>query len=97
MHAQQFTRGQRVIVEGINDPTLGDMGQHEYVVEGYWDDPNIGGKSWMWSNGNIACMNYGMRSGLKGLPVDDEVLYGKIGAFGYLVHVSEIVTEPAEV
>lgn len=94
MHAQQFTRGQHVTVM-INDRTAPQNVPLEYVVEGYWDE--ITGKSWMWSDGNIAAMNYGMRSGLKGLPVDDEVLYGKIGALGYLVHVSEIVTDPAEV
>lgn len=82
-------KGQTVTVI-INDPTAPKDVPLTYVVEGYWDE--ITGKSWMWSNGNFAAMNYGMRSGLKGLPTDDNVLYGKIGALGYLVHVSEIMS-----
>jgi hypothetical protein len=33
---------------------------------------------------------YSFRVGYSGLPLDDEVLYGKIGPFGHLVHISEI-------
>lgn len=60
----------------------------EYRVEGYWKD--VAGKSWMDSEGNPAALNYAMRAGMTGLPIDDNVLYGKIGPFGHLVHVSEI-------
>jgi hypothetical protein len=60
----------------------------EFRLEDYWD--RIAGKSWMDSDGNPAALQYGMRAGLIGLPVDDEVVYGKVAAFGYLVHVSEI-------
>ena len=28
--------------------------------------------------------------GFSGLPVDDEVVYGKVGPFGHLLHVSEL-------
>jgi hypothetical protein len=41
-------------------------------------------------DGNPACLIYALRSGLMGLPTDDEVLYGKVGIFGHLVHISEI-------
>lgn len=61
----------------------------DYRVEDYWD--RVGGKSWMDMKGNPACMNYGIRSGLEGLPFDDEVLYGKVGSFGHLIHVSEVL------
>ncbi len=64
------------------------LGGSEYRVEDWWD--RLGYGSWMHQNGNPACLNYAIRSGLAGLPTDDEVLYGKIGAFGHLVHVSEI-------
>lgn len=60
----------------------------EYQVEDWWD--RVYGKSWMDSNGNPAAMNYGVRAGLEDLPLNDEVLYGKIGPFGHLVHMSEI-------
>lgn len=61
----------------------------EYVVEDYWD--RVYGDSWMWAEGNPAALNYAMRVYQQGLPLDDEVLYGKIGAFGHLIHVSEVV------
>jgi len=60
----------------------------EYDIEDWWD--RVSGSSWMFASGNIACMNYAMRSGLSKLPIDNEVLYGKIGCFGYLIHISEI-------
>lgn len=62
----------------------------EYRVEDWWD--KITGGSWMFADGNPAALNYAMRSATNQLPIDDEVLYGKVGAFGHLVHISEIVT-----
>lgn len=58
----------------------------EYRVEDYWD--RVAGKSWMDAVGNPAALNYALRP--KTVPMDDEVLYGKIGAFGHLIHVSEV-------
>lgn len=84
--------GQTVTLKnGFVDPFNGqiDAGT-EYWVEGYWDD--ITGGSWMFAEGNPACMNYALRSVVANLPLDNEVLYGKIGALGFLVHVSEIET-----
>lgn len=66
----------------------------DFEVEDWWD--HLTGKSWMISSGNFAAMNYAMRSGFAGLPTDDEVVYGHIGALGYLVHVSEFVTPQSE-
>ena len=65
-------------------------GPHEFVVEDYWD--RVTGESWMWAEGNPAALGYAIRVYQSNgtLPIDDEVLYGKIGAFGYLVHVSEV-------
>lgn len=63
----------------------------EYRVEDYWD--RVSGGSWMDAVGNPAAMNYAMRVvSAPGVPLDDEVLYGKVGAFGHLIHVSEVVT-----
>lgn len=59
-----------------------------YVVEDWWD--RVTGKSWMHSDGNPAAMIYGIRSGMQSLPTDNEVLYGKVGHQGILMHVSEI-------
>ena len=57
-------------------------------VEDYWD--RVYGKSWQVSDYNPAAMAYGMRNGMAGLPLDDEVVYGKIDGLGHLVHVSEL-------
>jgi hypothetical protein len=59
-----------------------------YEVEDWWD--RVSGGSWMDADGNLAAMKYAVRSGIAGLPLDDEVVYGKIGWAGHLVHVSEI-------
>lgn len=60
----------------------------EYRLEDWWDV--LTGGSWMNADGNPAAMNYAVRSAVAGLPLDDEVVYGKVGAFGHLVHVSEL-------
>lgn len=60
-----------------------------FVLEDWWD--RVNGGSWMFAQGNPAAMKYGMRAGVIGLPIDDEVVYGKVGAFGELVHASEII------
>ncbi len=61
----------------------------EYRVEDWWQ--NVYGQSWMIAQGNPAALIYALRSATGGLPTDEEVLYGKVGSFGYLVHVSEVV------
>lgn len=68
----------------------GEFAGQEYRVEDYWD--RITGGSWMFAAGNPACIQYAIRTGMaeNPPPLDDEVLYGKIGALGHLVHVSEI-------
>jgi hypothetical protein len=71
--------------------TQGYPQEHEAEVEDYWD--SLTGGSWMFAEGNPACLIYGLRSGLNGLPTDDNVLYVKIGAFGHLVHLSEVIAE----
>lgn len=64
-------------------------GPVEFVVEDWWD--HLTGRSWMDASGNPAAMVYGIRSGFAGLPTDDEVVYGKVGPFGHLVHTSELI------
>jgi hypothetical protein len=57
-------------------------------VEDWWD--LVYGASWMDVNGNPAVTFYAVRGGVSGLPIDDEVVYGKVGGMGHLVHVSEL-------
>lgn len=61
------------------------LGGQEYRVEDWWT--NVFGQSWMVSQSPVA-YQYAIRGA--GLPLDDEVLYGKVGLFGHLVHISEI-------
>jgi hypothetical protein len=78
-----------MISAGSEDPAQGAVvGGAEYKIEDWAD--RVLGRSWGEANGNPACLHYAMRAAANGLPPDDEVLYGKIGYLGHLVHVSEI-------
>lgn len=68
----------------------GQLAGNEIVIEDWWD--RVYGKSWMFEQGNPACLQYAIRTGLQEhrVPSDDEVIYGKIGNLGHLVHVSEL-------
>jgi len=35
-------------------------------------------------------LQYAVRAVVKGLPVNDDVVYGKVGPLGYLLHVTEV-------
>lgn len=60
----------------------------EYRIEDYWD--RVGGGSWMHAQGNPAALKYAIRSGVASLPLDDDVVYGKINGLGHIMHVSEL-------
>ena len=81
------------IVSESSAPFIGDLKGKTIAIEDWWD--RVTGGSWMDANGNPAAMLYGIRSGILGLPADDEVLYGKIGGLGILVHISELSPEEA--
>lgn len=40
--------------------------------------------------GNPCALDYAVRSLLDNLPMDNNVLYGKIGILGFMIHESEI-------
>ena len=63
------------------------LGGQECLVEDWWQ--NVSGGSWMDSPAPAA-FQYAARSSAAGLPIDNDVLYGKVGNFGYLVHVTEV-------
>lgn len=65
-----------------------DFGGSEFLVDDWWD--RVAGKSWMFCDGNPACLIYAMRSAGENLPTDNNVLYGKVGLYGSLVHISEL-------
>ena len=73
----------------VKHPHFEDFGGSSFIVEDWWD--KLSGKSWMFCDGNPACLVYVIRCGLAGVPLDDEVLYGKTdNGLGHLAHVSEI-------
>jgi hypothetical protein len=76
---------------GFEDaPGILELQGQEMVVEDWW--LNVYGESWMWAKGNPAALKYALRTGFAcDVPTDDNVLYGKVGLFGHLVHVSEVV------
>ncbi len=77
------------IKKDVKHPQVPDFGGSEFWVEDWWD--RLTGGSWMDANGNPACLIYAMRTGLgANVPTDNEVLYGKVGPFGHLVHITEI-------
>lgn len=63
----------------------------EYRVED-WADRVMGGSVWQ-AAGNPACLKFAIRSAMEGLPLNDDLLYGKIGMFGEIVHVLELAEE----
>lgn len=69
---------------------VAEIGGRELRVEDWWD--RVAGRSWQVCSGNPACIGYAVRAGMSGLPTDDEVVYGKVGPLGFLVHLSEIET-----
>ena len=68
-------------------PDPDNLNGQEFTVED-WQE-NVMGKPWIVCDGNPACIKYAMRSSLSGLPIDNEVVYGKVGGYGHLIHVSE--------
>lgn len=67
-----------------------------YWIEDWWDRVN-GGVSWGNSVGNPACIKYAIRLSGTQIPLNNEVLYGKIGFFGELIHLSELLDESGNV
>lgn len=87
--ADQFVK----IKDSAKHPQVPDFGGSHFHLEDWWD--RVYGKSWTVSDGVPAAMIYAFRCGLQiresgGFPADDEVVYGKIGKFGHLVHVKEL-------
>lgn len=77
-----------VLKDSAKHPQFPDFGGSEFHVEDWWD--RVYGKSWMDATGNPAATVYAIRGGFNRLPIDNQVLYGKIGMLGCLVHISEI-------
>ena len=81
------------IREDAQHPQVPNFGGSEIWIEDWWD--KLTGGSWMDAEGNPAALIYAMRTGFSNykVPTDNEVLYGKIGGLGHLIHVCEIDEE----
>jgi len=79
--------GKTVTLKCSQDPD--NLNGKRYIVEDLW--VNVAGKSWIFCDGNPACLKYAVRSAFAMLPTDDDVLYGKVNGLGHLVHVSEVI------
>lgn len=84
--------GQTVrIKKDVTHPQIPNFGGSEFRIEDWWD--HLTGKSWGSCDGNPACLLYAIRSSFqkaRDIPEDDEVIYGKVGWAGHLLHVSEL-------
>lgn len=80
IHAEPF--------HGAGQTYLLKDGITEYRVEDWWD--RVYGASWMDATGNPAALQYAVRSATDGLPIDNDVVYGKVGSFGHIIHTSEL-------
>jgi len=73
---------------------LAKIGGCNFIVEDWFDNKYVGGKSWMFSDGNPGALIYALRTAATGnmsVPLDDEVLYGFVEGHGkFLIHISEI-------
>lgn len=91
MRTQHPMAGKTVVLKSFDSRFDGA----HYVVEDYCE--NVLGRSWMDATRNPAAINYAIRVvNRPEIRSDNEVVYGKIGAFGYLIHVSELGTEVVE-
>lgn len=81
--------GKTVTVKIIIPPSDKPSVQQGFKIEDWWD--RVAGESWTTCDGNPACLQYAMRSGFAKMPIDNEVVYGKVGALGHIVHISEII------
>ena len=50
----------------------------------------VSGKSWRGVPATVTELSYSRRVSAEGLPLDDEVVFGRIYDSGYLMHVSEL-------
>lgn len=81
----------KVRLEGKPGPSIGP-GEYEFTIQDWVDRMDSSGESWMVTPPrNWAVLHYGNRVAQVGLPMDDEVVYGKIDGLGYIIHTSEIV------
>ena len=73
-----------------------NLAGQDFVIEDLWK--NMTGSSYKEGvPGNPACMLYHYRTQDLDLPDDDMVVYGKVGMFGHLLHITELEIEGGDI
>jgi len=74
----------------VTHPQDPNFGGADFTIEDWAD--RVFGKSWMFMDGHPASLIYAMRSAFSEIPIptDDEVVYGKVGCLGHILHISEL-------
>lgn len=81
--------GEIVVLNARADDRAGHVMPGEKFAVEDWAD-RLWGKSWMNMTDNRTALLYAIRSAYGRMPIDNEVVYGKIGNSGHLVHQSEL-------
>lgn len=73
----------------LKDVKTGETTDFTFRIENWWDA--LGSGSWQNNLDNFACLKYALRSAQNGsIPLDDEVVYGKVDGMGHIMHISEL-------
>ena len=96
IHQNKSSLAGRIVTikSSVKHPQFPTFGGSQITIEDWWD--RVSGKSWMFANGNPACLVYAMRTGFSEIPIptDNEVLCGHTkDGLGHLLHISEIEEE----
>ena len=78
IHKEQHPKAGKIVV----------VFEQAFTVEDWWD--RVAGGSWTKFSGNPACLQYMARTANNKIPLDDEVVYGKVCGMGMLIHETEI-------
>lgn len=96
-HTSQHPNAGQTVTVTPGAPVFGhqDTTPFTFRIED-WND-RVFGQSWEVMAGHPASLGYALRAAQAGLPLDNEVVYGKdADGIGHLVHVNEIQAAAAE-
>ena len=92
MHKEPHPHASRIVKlkNGIEPFNGVDFSGKNFRIEDWWDClADIDNPDWRKSK-LVACVLYSIRSSKTSLPIDNEVVYGKLAGLGHLIHVSEL-------
>ena len=92
MERYKYAGKKLIIAQGAGRAFNGEiLDGKEFIAEDYW--MNVSGKSWKCIEGNPAVVEYICRAMANKTPppMDDYVIYGKVGLYGHLFHENELI------